>query len=178
MLKAIVAAPDESVFTLPLAGQRSSVVRYWTVDHTSTLAAGWPSRRRRTTTLSVVPRAGVGFETLTVEPWNLAAKPGGGVAVATGVAGSAVAVASTARLDELFDSGSTLWTMFNAVRLIDTRGMISAPARTASPTTISTTSTSPRPAYGGWTAWRGRRRRLTGMTTLALALGGAGAGGL
>src|SRR5919202_2592476 len=124
MLKAIVAVPELSVLTLPLAGQRSSVVRYWTIDHTSTLAAGCPSRRRRTTTRSVVPRAGVGSETLIADPRNLAARPGGGVAVATGVAGSVVAVASTVRLDGLFDSGSTLWTTFNAVRLIDTRGMI------------------------------------------------------
>src|ERR671938_1973520 len=119
MLKAIVAVPALSVFTLPVAGQRSSVVRYWTVDHTSTLAAGWPSRRRRTTTLSVVPCGGVGFDTLTVDPRNLAARPGCGVAVGPAVAGTEVTVASIGRLDELFDSGSTLWTMFRADRLID-----------------------------------------------------------
>src|SRR2546423_4391935 len=87
MLKAIVAVPVPSVFTPPVAGQRSSVVRYWTVDHTSTLAAGWPSRRRRTTTLSVEPCGGVGFETFTVVPRNLAARPGCVVAGGTAVAG-------------------------------------------------------------------------------------------
>src|SRR2546421_11323239 len=106
MLKAIVAVPDASVFTAPVAGQRSSVVRYWTMDHTSTLAAGWPSRRRRTTTLSVEPCGGVGFETLTVVPRNLAARPGCVVAVGTAVADvTDVTVGSMARPGELFDSG-------------------------------------------------------------------------
>src|SRR5437763_15112641 len=146
MLKAIVAVPDASVFTAPVGGQRSSVVRYWTVDHTSTLAAAWPSRRRRTTTLSVEPCGGAGFDTLTVVPRNLAARPGCGVAVATTLAGTDVTVGSMARLDELFDSGRKPWTTLKADRLTDSRGMMSVPASTASPTTISTTSTSPRPA--------------------------------
>src|SRR5438874_13766104 len=125
MLKVIVAVPDASVFTAPVAGQRSSVVRYWTVDHTSTLAAGWPSRRRRTTTLSVEPCGGVGFETLTVVPRNLAARLGCGVAVATTVAGTDVTVGSVARLGELFGRGRKPRATRQADRVTDSRGMMS-----------------------------------------------------
>src|SRR5207248_2445906 len=135
MLKAIVAVPDASVFTAPVGGQRSSVVRYWTVDHTSTLAAGWPSRRRRTTTLSVEPCGGVGFETLTVVPRNLAARPGCGVAVATTVAGTDGPVGSWARPGEVFDSGRQPWATRKAGRLTGNRRNLSGPASTRSATT-------------------------------------------
>src|SRR5207237_9545147 len=99
MLKLMIACPLASVLTAPVAGQRSSVVRYWTVDQTSKLAAGFPSRTSLITTFSVVFWAGVGLDTLRFEPTNRAATLGSGVAVGAAV-GHAVTVASTTRRDE------------------------------------------------------------------------------
>src|SRR5437588_5947048 len=86
------AAPAGSVRWVPLGGQRSCVVRYWTVDHTSTLAAGWPSRSRRTNTVWGELVRGLALATVTVEPSKWAASSAAGSwSVLTGAAGLGVA---------------------------------------------------------------------------------------
>src|SRR6266481_1928267 len=98
------------------------------------------------TTLSRAFWAGVGSDTLTVEPTNRSAVPGRGVAVGTAVVGAGVTVVSITRREE-FDKGRTFCSALIADRLNDSRGrMMKAPTRLAAMTTTSTTSTSPRPA--------------------------------
>src|SRR5205807_4919608 len=97
------------------------------------------------TTLCGAFWAGAVLDTLTVEPANRSAVPGRGVGEGTAVAGTGVTLVSITRR-EAFDSGRTLWNALSADKLMDRRGISSTPARTASPTTTSTTSTSPRPA--------------------------------
>src|SRR5207237_10203681 len=103
------------------------------------------SRFHLISTRSAAFCAGVAFDTLTVEPANRSAVPGRGVGEGTAVAGTGVTLVSITRR-EAFDSGRTLWNALSADKLMDRRGISSTPARTASPTTTSTTSTSPRAA--------------------------------
>ena len=98
------------------------------------------------TTLSRAFWAGLGSDTLTLEPTNRSAVPGRGVAVGTAVAAAGVTVVSITRRVEL-DRGRTFCSALRADRLNDKRGrMMKAPASMATMTTTSTTSTSPRPA--------------------------------
>src|SRR5450631_394121 len=125
MLKVIVATPESSVFTVPVAGQRSSVVLYLTMAHTSAFAAGWPSRRSLMSTFSTEFWGGLAFETPTVEPANRSATPAPTVAV--GAAAGVTVALMAGRVG--FGRGKTLCRAFNADRLIDRRGrMMSAPA--------------------------------------------------
>src|SRR6266852_4956341 len=134
MLNEIVARPEASVLRLPVAGQRSSVVRYLTMAQTSKFTAGCLSRRNWMTTLSREFWAGVASDTLTLEPTNRSAVPGRGVAVGTAVAGAGVTVVSITRRDEL-DRGRTFCSALRADRLNDKRGrMMNAPIRLATMT--------------------------------------------
>src|SRR5262245_24158540 len=192
----MVAAPLGSVRTVPWFGQRSSVVRYWTLAYTSTLAAGWPSRTRRTMMLSDVNCGGFCAETETVEPAKRSVNAGtGGVgcaggavgatvgtAVAAGAAaaaaglaralvvaaGTGVAVPSTVSRRGPVVSARTLDKTLRPERLIATRSMMTAPTSTDRATTAMTTSTSGRPAVRVCTIWRGRRRRVARPEPLAM----------
>src|SRR4051812_34842555 len=112
------AVPDASVRWVPLAGQRSWVVRYWTVVQTSKLAAGWPSRFKRMMTFSVLFWAGDGSETDTAVPVKRSARPGRTVGVGAGVASAGDTVASTVRR-ALLDRGRTFCRALSPDRLID-----------------------------------------------------------
>src|SRR5579884_4202108 len=123
MFELSVAAPLASVLTVPLAGQRSWVVRYWTVAQTWTPEAGLPSWRRLTTMLSNELGAGVGLETATLEPSKRCARSGEGVAVGAAVLlGAGVRLLGVAARGPVSPTGTMNWSALSPDRLNDTCG--------------------------------------------------------